>query len=251
MIRYVVAFVVICVLVATILFYIIMYKKVYILDDNITYKVLVVRPNKHQALKILHDLNHNSMSLIKNIKIKYADRLSKHLKQRITENVISGVSGIVELEVRKILGAGDIANAKENNTCEECINLILQNYNPDLLVENDPTFTFGDKTYTLNFKKIAICIRRKNWSFYDFNTLMFVFLHEIAHTGTHPKYLINNGRRDNHPPMFWRVFKFLLKEAVEFGSIVPIKYSTENSVDYCGIPIQNNPLFDDTILDLQ
>lgn len=250
MILYIVAFAVLCLILVASLFYITMYKKVYILDDNITYKILVARPNKHKALKILHDLNHNSMDLIKNIKIKYADRMRNFHKQRITENIISDVSGIVQLEVRKILGTDGFTNAKETDKCEECISLILQNYNPDLLVENDPLFTFGDKTYTLNFKRIAICIRHKNWSFYDFNTLMFVFLHELAHTGTHPKYLINNGRRDNHPPMFWRVFKFILREAVEFGVIVPIRYSTENSVDYCGIPIQNNPLFDDTIRDL-
>lgn len=252
MIGYIIALVIACILVAIVLFYIIMYKKVYILDDNITYKVLVARPNKHTALKILYDLNHNSMDLIKNIKNKYADRLKLIKVDKLTESTMSMIanSDLLPTEIRGIVGVTPAFNATEPDTCDECIKLILQNYNPDLLVENDPMFTFGDKTYTLNFRRIAICIRNKNWTFYDFNTLMFVFLHEIAHTGTHTRFLTINGKRDNHPPMFWRIFKFLLKEAVAFGYIVPIEYSKNNYITYCGINIQNNPLFDNSIKDL-
>lgn len=246
MIGYVVAFAIVCLIIAASLFYIMLYKKVYVLDDNITYRVLVARPNKHTALKILHDLNHKSMSLIKQIKMKYANRL-KTIKVEKIDDTLDTLVGKVPGGLKHLAGIKDKSTADEPDTCDEALKLILQNYNPDLLVENDPLFTFGDKTYTLNFKRIAICIRKNDWSFYDFNTLMFVFLHEIAHTGTHPRYLVVNGRRDNHPPMFWRVFKFLLREAVELGYIVPIHYSAENYVTYCGIPIQNNPLFDESI----
>jgi len=250
MIGYVIAFVTMCIIVVGILFYIAMYKKVYILDDNITYRILVARPNKHQALKILYDLNHTSMNLIKDIKNKYQSRLDKVKVDKVTEDTIKTITGSLPTEIRGVVGFSTDFNAVEPDTFDECVKLILKNYNPDLLVENDPMFTFGDKTYTLNFKRIAICIRKNDWSFYDFNTLMFVFLHEIAHTGTHPRFLTVDGRRDNHPPMFWRVFKFLLKEAVGFGYIVPIQYSGNNFVKYCGIAIQNNPLFDETIRDL-
>jgi hypothetical protein len=232
-----------------ILMYLAMYKKVYVLEDKITYRVQEFRPNKHKALRMLYDLNHNAMKLIKIIKIKYRDRLRTNIKGS-SMNVVFDTPGVILNEAKTLLGANGFTVNSETDSCSECVELILRNYNPDLLSENDPIFTIGDKAFTFNFKQIAICLRKKDWSFYDFNTLMFVFLHEVAHTGTHPKYLISDGKRDNHPPMFWRVFKFLLREAVENGFIIPIDYDEKNYVTYCGVDIKSNPIFDNTIEDL-
>jgi len=266
MLQYVLAFGLACIFLAILSLFMANYKRRYVLDDNITYKVLVFRPNKHIALKMLYELNHKTLDLIKYMKTKYASRLlgrRENMKVNIpsdmakaiygevqhvlvsTTNGISNTSnGISELINKSI---PQITDVPEVDDCIESLNLILQNYNPDMLEENDPILTPGDKTFTLNFKRIAICLRRKNWQFYDMNTLMFVFLHEIAHTGTHPRFLIHNGRRDNHPPMFWRVFKFILTNAVEYGIIAPIDYNERNYVTYCDIKIQNNPLFDSSI----
>lgn len=232
--------------------YLTFYKKVYMLDDNITYKIQEYRPNKHKALKLLYDLNHKSMDLLKHIKTKYNNRIMMGTDSSIP---------LAELPVQMLGDAKGMLDSmvhqrkstevkSETDSCSESIGLILRNYNPDLLSENDPIFTVGDKAFTFNFKRISICLRKRDWSFYDFNTLLFVFLHEIAHTGTHPKYLTVNGKRDNHPPMFWRVFKFLLREAVSIGIITPIDYNEDNYVVYCGIPIKSNPLFDSSIKDL-
>lgn len=234
------AAIIVTILLLLVLCYFFFYKKVYILDDNITYRILEFRPNKHVALHLLHDLNSRTLKLIKQIKNKYKTRLTNRAKQ-IKRSLLD--------EVRDTVFAAN-TQVPDNDSCIEPIELILKNYNPDLLVENDPIFTIGDKTFTMNFKRIAICLRKRNWSFYDFSTLMFVFLHEIAHTGTHPRYLVTDGRRDNHPSMFWRVFKFLLQNAVEFGYIPAIDYSESNFVTYCGIPIQSNPLFDESIQNL-
>jgi hypothetical protein len=235
-----------CILLVLLAVYMINYKKVYVLDDKIPYSVLELRPHRNQALKILYDLNNKTLSLIKYIKFKYAERLVGH-KSKMKLDFTGDFAKTLYGEVGTMVPLPRIPNATEINDCVECISLILQNYNPDLLEENDPIFTPGDKTFTLNFRRIAICIRQKNWKFYDFNTLMFVFLHEISHTGTHPRYLMVNGRRENHPPMFWRVFKFVLTQAVEYGIIVPIDYNTKNYITYCGIDIQNNPLFDSSV----
>lgn len=261
MLAYFIALGLACATLVLFVIYIITYKRVYILDDNITYRVLELRPNKHYALKLLYDLNHKTLSLIKYIKNKYNDRLINHRAKHESnlagdfaktlygeiQHAAKSVSDVTEISKVTIPMLPKIEDVPEIDDCTECVSLILQNYNPDLLVENDPIFTIGDKTYTLNFKRIAICLRRKNWEFYDFNTLMFVFLHEIAHTGTHSRYLMVDGRRENHPPMFWRVFKFLLSNAVEFGIIAPINYNQKNYVTYCGIDIQNNPLFDRSV----
>ena len=40
----------------------------------------------------------------------------------------------------------------------------------------------GDKSYTINKEKIYLCIRDKNGQYYNQNILMYVLLHEIAHT---------------------------------------------------------------------
>lgn len=227
--------------------YLVLYKKVYVLEDKITYRVLEYRPQKHKALKMLYELNHKSMDLIKRIKIKYRDRIKTGIPSSSIQ--LKDTPGLILGEAKSLVGSGFTVET-ETDSCAECVSLILRNYNPDLLSENDPIFTIGDKAFTFNFKQISICLRKRDWSFYDFNTLMFVFLHEVAHTGTHPKYLTVNGRRDNHPPMFWRVFKFLLREAIECGYIIPIDYSEKNFINYCGIDIRSNPIFDDTIADL-
>ena len=261
MLQYVLAFGMACVFLVILSLFMLNYKRLYMLDDNITYKVLVFRPSKHIALKMLYELNHKTLDLIKYMKAKYASRLMgrrENMKVNVPSDVVKAIYGEVQhvlTEAAEGVGIDElvsksvpqITDVPEVDDCIECLNLILQNYNPDLLEENDPILTPGDKTFTLNFKRIAICLRMKNWRFYDMNTLMFVFLHEIAHTGTHPRFLTHNGRRDNHPPMFWRVFKFILSNAVEYGIIVPIEYNEKNYVTYCDIDIQNNPLFDNGI----
>jgi hypothetical protein len=40
----------------------------------------------------------------------------------------------------------------------------------------------GDKSYTINKEKIYLCIRDKDGQYYNQNILMYVLLHEIAHT---------------------------------------------------------------------
>jgi hypothetical protein len=75
---------------------------------------------------------------------------------------------------------------------------------------------------------------------------MFVFLHEMSHVGT-PKRFVTE---DNHAPMFWRVFKFYLTEAVSQGVYKPIRYDYNNSIKYCGVDIVDNPYFDTNVKEL-
>lgn len=182
------------------------YKQSFIGNDRIKYKVLAGKKDKSEAIVMLSNLNKDTMKLMEYMKNKY-----EYLP--------------------------------DTDKKKEAINLIIRNYNPDLLTENHPVFTIGDKTYTENMKKISICLRHKDGTFYDYNTLLFVFLHEIAHVGTHHKYL---ERGDPHTEMFWRVFKFLLVNANEIKLIKPIDYK-ENGIIYCGTHVKHNPLFDYSI----
>lgn len=123
---------------------------------------------------------------------------------------------------------------KNNLTSMQIINRLLHNYDPDKLEENDPIFTLGHKTFTMNFKTISMCLRKKDGTFYDFNILQFVFLHELSHVGSHEK---------DHGDEFWRVFKFIAVCAAEMTSYIPTDYSM-TPMTYCDISVTHNPIYD-------
>lgn len=75
----------------------------------------------------------------------------------------------------------------------------------------------------------------------DIDTLMFVVLHEAAHVANYDEW--------GHETRFWRIFKYLLEEAVEVGIIRPIDYIRKPK-NYCGFKIDHNPLFDSRIVSL-
>ena len=131
-----------------------------------------------------------------------------------------------------------------NNSSDETINYksnvrfikrILNNYNPDNLHENNP-LTSNDTSFVIGKgSKFAVCLREKESNnLHDFNTLQFVFLHEITHIGT-----IEYG----HGKEFWTMFKFILIQAVMSGLYIPYNYK-KNNVYYCGLKITSNPYYD-------
>nr|BBO54030.1 D6-00329 homolog protein [Abalone asfa-like virus] len=116
---------------------------------------------------------------------------------------------------------------------------LLDRYNFDKLIENSPKNPSGDTSYTISKgRKLAICLRNSDsGDFHDLNTLFFVMLHELTHIGLD----INN-----HPPIFWRTFKYLLEKAYEIDEIILINYQ-KNPTKYCGMVIDYNPIFDHTL----
>lgn len=84
-------------------------------------------------------------------------------------------------------------------------------------------------SYTVNKgEKIYFCLRTKVINtIHDMNTLLYVVIHEMAHIAC-PEY--------GHTPLFYKVFKFLLKVAVEIGIYKSINYRL-NPQDYCGMTI--------------
>jgi hypothetical protein len=114
---------------------------------------------------------------------------------------------------------------------------MLYNYNPENISETDPRYT-DDTSYTVGKgAQTKICLRDKKspLKFVDFNTLMFVGIHELSHMGAYDVV--------GHPARFWEIFKFVLGEAVEAKIYAPIDYA-KTPIDYCGLHIDYNPLFD-------
>jgi len=141
----------------------------------------------------------------------------------------------------KYVGVGYNLKGYGNTSPEmyTAVTKILQRYNPDNLVENSPKDK-EDTSYTLNKgSTIAFCLREKgkNNTLHDINTLIFVAVHELAHIAIDD---------NEHPPKFWKMFKLLLQEAEE-GNIYKSQDYQKNPVNYCGMQVNYNPLYDNTL----
>jgi hypothetical protein len=109
----------------------------------------------------------------------------------------------------------------------------LLNNLADIKMEESP-FEDDTSSYTVNKGElIALCIRNKeNKDFHDWNTLLFVLIHELAHVAS-----VTTG----HNEEFVHNFKWLLQRANEAGIYSPVDYS-KAPITYCGVRVTNNPM---------
>jgi hypothetical protein len=71
----------------------------------------------------------------------------------------------------------------------------------------------GDKSYTLNKNQTFLCLNDKNGQYYPLQMLVYVTLHERAHS--------LNTKDVGHTPEFYRVFQILLDQATALGIYDP------------------------------
>ena len=79
----------------------------------------------------------------------------------------------------------------------------------------------GKKSYTINKKRIHLCLTDKSGKYYDINMLTYVTLHELAHV------MCNEI---GHTEKFHKIFKEILEKAVKHHVYDPNKSITK---DYC------------------
>lgn len=84
-------------------------------------------------------------------------------------------------------------------------------------------FFVDNRAYTLNKKKIFICLKNDKGKVFNMNTLMYVALHELAHA----KYI---GDSRDHNPAYMKIFDNLLERAEKAGIYNP---SIPVDDDYC------------------
>lgn len=159
---------------------------------------------------LLDEMNNNLLNLIDYIDNKYSNYNLKYLSQ-------NNINYLLKAIIR-----------------------IKQNYKPQNITENVPSFFNNDTSYVIDKgTSYAICLRHgdNKQLFHDMNTITFVAIHELAH-------LMNISF--GHDYSFWCCFKFLLENAIEIGIYQPINYK-KNNIDYCGIQITYSPLFDDAL----
>jgi hypothetical protein len=79
------------------------------------------------------------------------------------------------------------------------------------------------KSYTINKKKIYMCLRDENGDYYHDNMLLFVVLHELAHV------LCDEI---GHTNKFQQIFQVLLDDAVKLGIYDPEIEPVQNYCEY-------------------
>jgi len=115
------------------------------------------------------------------------------------------------------------------------------------LVETDPDNKEGDTSFVFDKGDLmSLCIRcskdKTKTCFHQENDLMFVTIHELAHVAANV---------DQHPYRFWRIFKWLLKEAIETKDIYYKQDYDTNPVIYCDtLEINYQPLNDGNLRDI-
>ena len=169
-------------------------------------------------------------------------RLPESLEMR--RSTINGKSyGVQEMLPNANLTADRIAKLEQFTT--DLMNYLSARHPKDVrtkrLLDNlaeikmeESPFEEDTSSYTVNKGElIALCIRNKeDKDFHDWNTLLFVLIHELAHVAS-----ITTG----HNQEFVRNFKWLLERANEAGLYQPVDYS-QNPITYCGVRVTNNPM---------
>lgn len=139
--------------------------------------------------------------------------------------------------------APDDNNLISRDELHNIVEHLAEGYNPAVFYESDPRTT-SETSYTVNKgRAMYLCLRdRANpQKLVDYNTMMFVMLHESSH--------IANYRTFGHDQFFWSTFKFILHEAVLAKIYAPVNYALA-PIDYCGLTISENPLYDTQITEL-
>lgn len=109
---------------------------------------------------------------------------------------------------------------KEDDPMLKNIKSSLEKLHP---VVKDIKFLKGDKSYTINKKKIYLCLKNEKQQYYGKNMLMYVSIHELAHV------LCDEI---GHTDKFYQIFDNLLDKAAKIGIYNPSIPVEENYCEY-------------------
>lgn len=120
----------------------------------------------------------------------------------------------------------------KTNKNQEDVTRMINNFNPNNITETDKDSKYT--SFSINKgEKMVFCLRSRDETnkLVDLNTMMFVAIHELAHTMT---------KSIGHTQEFWDNFRTLLKNARKLGIYKRVNYN-ETPKAYCGIKITDDP----------
>ena len=127
-----------------------------------------------------------------------------------------------------------IANIINFPQYNEYIILMERNFNTKRTKIYETNFNSNYTSYSVNKgEELVFCLRcKKTRTLHDINLLMYVAVHEIAHTAC---------PETGHTQLFNKIFKFLLTQAVILELYEYEDYSSK-PVEYCGMNLYTNIL---------
>jgi predicted metal-dependent hydrolase len=127
-----------------------------------------------------------------------------------------------------------VENIKDYPKYSEYIEQMEDNFNNRRTKIYETSLNSNYTSYSINKgEELVFCLRcKKTYMLHDVNLLMYVAVHEMAHTAC---------PETGHTPLFNDIFKFMLNEAIKLKLYYYENYS-ENPVEYCGMRLYTNIL---------
>tara|TARA_Y100001958_G_C20988680_1_gene377036 strand:+ start:152 stop:748 length:597 start_codon:yes stop_codon:yes gene_type:complete len=197
------------------------------MDDQI-FVIITIIFVVYVSYSIYHDSDYFQLKCIissENSK-KYCVRERKKLKE--AANLLARVS----MKLEKL-----VQHMHQDDPESDMVKRIVKNFNPNKIKEILPTSEYT--AYSENKgEKLALCLNDKkedsNSNLIDENTLMYVAMHELSHTGT---------KSIGHGDDFWSNFKTIIQYSVKYNLYSPVDYKNKNEM-YCGMKLTDNPYYD-------
>jgi hypothetical protein len=127
-----------------------------------------------------------------------------------------------------------VANSSNFPEYSEYINLLANNFNKNRTKIYETSLNSNYTSYSINKgEELVFCLRcKKTHNLHTINLLMYVAVHEMAHTAC---------PETGHTPLFNKIFKFLLEQAILLDLYKYEDYSA-HPVEYCGMNLYTNIL---------
>ena len=90
---------------------------------------------------------------------------------------------------------------------------------------NDISVTAGKKSFTINKKDVTLCLRDPSNEYFNKNMLVYVAIHELAHTVC---------KSVGHTDEFWKINDDLLLKAEKKGFYDPKIKVVKSYLEHCG-----------------
>jgi len=127
-----------------------------------------------------------------------------------------------------------VQNKSKYPEYSEYIDLLANNFNKNRTKIYETSLDSNYTSYSINKgEELVFCLRcKKTHNLHTINLLMYVAVHEMAHTAC---------PETGHTPLFNKIFKFLLEQAIILDLYKYEDYSA-HPVEYCGMNLYTNVL---------